>query len=96
MLIAGGQLDRAALAEDVVIVTGAGGGIGFEAARSLLYLGARVVVAEINATSGQSLAPGKQMWRASATKSLARRRRSQHVADQAAARSAINTGRSVT
>jgi NAD(P)-dependent dehydrogenase (short-subunit alcohol dehydrogenase family) len=53
MLITGGKLDRAALADDVVVVTGAGGGIGFEAARSLLYLGARVVIAEIDATSGR-------------------------------------------
>jgi len=53
MLIASGKLDRAALADHVVVVTGAGGGIGFEAARSLLYLGARVVIAEIDATSGR-------------------------------------------
>jgi NAD(P)-dependent dehydrogenase (short-subunit alcohol dehydrogenase family) len=53
MLIAGGKLDRAALADDVVIVTGAGAGIGFEAARSLLYLGARLVIAEIDPTSGR-------------------------------------------
>jgi NAD(P)-dependent dehydrogenase (short-subunit alcohol dehydrogenase family) len=53
MLIAGGKLDGAALAGDVVIVTGAGGGIGFEAARSLLHLGARVVIAEIDATTGR-------------------------------------------
>jgi NAD(P)-dependent dehydrogenase (short-subunit alcohol dehydrogenase family) len=30
----------------VVVVAGAGGGIGYEAARSLLWLGARVVSAE--------------------------------------------------
>jgi hypothetical protein len=54
MLIAGGKLDRAALADDVVIVTGAGAGIGFEAARSLLYLGARLVIAEIDPTSGRN------------------------------------------
>jgi NAD(P)-dependent dehydrogenase (short-subunit alcohol dehydrogenase family) len=54
MLIAGGKLDQAALAGDVVIVTGAGGGIGFEAARSLLYLGARVAIAEIDETSGRN------------------------------------------
>ena len=53
MLIAGGKLDRAAPAGEVVIVTGAGGGIGFEAARSLLYLGARVVIAEIDVASGR-------------------------------------------
>jgi NAD(P)-dependent dehydrogenase (short-subunit alcohol dehydrogenase family) len=33
---------------ETVIITGAGGGIGYEAARSLLWLGANVVIAEIN------------------------------------------------
>lgn len=37
---------------ETVIVTGAGGGIGYEAARALLWLGANVVIAEINADSG--------------------------------------------
>ena len=37
---------------ETVIVTGAGGGIGFEAARALLWLGANVVIAEINAQNG--------------------------------------------
>jgi NADP-dependent 3-hydroxy acid dehydrogenase YdfG len=41
MLISTGKLKRDALAQQVVVVTGAGGGIGFEAARSLLWLGAR-------------------------------------------------------
>ncbi|MBN2045606.1 MAG: SDR family NAD(P)-dependent oxidoreductase [Anaerolineales bacterium] len=35
-----------------VIVTGAGGGIGYEAARALLWLGANVVIAEIDPESG--------------------------------------------
>ncbi len=36
MLISTGKLTRDSLAHDVVVVTGAGGGIGFEAARSLM------------------------------------------------------------
>ncbi len=37
---------------ETIVVTGAGGGIGFEAARSLLWLGANVVLAEIDPVSG--------------------------------------------
>jgi len=37
---------------ETVIVTGAGGGIGYEAARALVWLGANVVIAEINAVTG--------------------------------------------
>jgi NAD(P)-dependent dehydrogenase (short-subunit alcohol dehydrogenase family) len=37
---------------ETVIVTGAGGGIGYEAARALLWLGANVVIAEINYQNG--------------------------------------------
>ena len=42
-----------ALKGETIIVTGAGGGIGFEAARALLWLGANVVVAEIDPMRGQ-------------------------------------------
>ncbi|HSJ88085.1 MAG TPA: SDR family oxidoreductase [Anaerolineales bacterium] len=42
-----------ALRGETVIVTGAGGGIGYQAARSLLWLGANVVIAEINHTNGR-------------------------------------------
>ena len=49
LLIATGTLREGALAGQVAIVTGAGGGIGFEAARALAWLGAAVVIAEINA-----------------------------------------------
>ncbi len=38
---------------EIVIVTGAGGGIGYEAARSLLWLGANVVIAEIDQQKGR-------------------------------------------
>ena len=41
-----------ALRGETVIVTGAGGGIGYEAARALLWLGANVVIAEINYQNG--------------------------------------------
>jgi NAD(P)-dependent dehydrogenase (short-subunit alcohol dehydrogenase family) len=38
---------------ETIIVTGAGGGIGYEAARALLWLGANVVIAEIDHQSGR-------------------------------------------
>lgn len=41
-----------ALRGETVIVTGAGGGIGYEAARALLWLGATVVIAEIDQQNG--------------------------------------------
>lgn len=41
---------------EVAVVTGAGGGIGYEAARALLWLGASVVIAEINAEAGAEAA----------------------------------------
>ncbi len=48
MLISQGNLPQSALEGEVAIVTGAGRGTGFEAARALLWLGAKVVVAEVN------------------------------------------------
>lgn len=42
-----------ALKGETIIVTGAGGGIGYEAARALLWLGANVVIAEINQQNGR-------------------------------------------
>ena len=41
-----------ALSGETIIVTGAGGGIGYEAARSLLWLGANVIIAEIDQQKG--------------------------------------------
>ncbi len=45
-------LKRDALYGEVAIVTGGGGGIGYETARALLWLGASVIIAEINAATG--------------------------------------------
>lgn len=52
MLIAEGKLRSGELQGKVVVVTGAAGGIGYEAARALLWLGARVVIADINRDKG--------------------------------------------
>ena len=50
-LVLRGRLDPTSLAGQVVIVTGAGGGIGFEAARSVLALGGSAVIADIDRAS---------------------------------------------
>jgi NAD(P)-dependent dehydrogenase (short-subunit alcohol dehydrogenase family) len=47
-------LGRGIVADEVAVVTGGGGGIGYEAARSLLWLGAKVVIAEIDPALGVS------------------------------------------
>lgn len=52
MVISQLGLKRDSLRGETVIVTGAGGGIGYEAARALLWLGANVVIAEINHQNG--------------------------------------------
>ncbi len=47
-----GNLKQDSLKNKVVIVTGAGRGIGYETARALLWLGAKVIIAEINEENG--------------------------------------------
>ncbi len=56
LVIAQLGLKRDVLQSETVIVTGAGGGIGYEAARALLWLGANVVIAEINPQTGAQAA----------------------------------------
>ncbi len=53
MLISTLGLKPDSLRGEVVIVTGAGGGIGYEAAHALLWLGANVIIAEINHPNGR-------------------------------------------
>ena len=53
MLIEKTNLKKDILSDQVVLVTGAGGGIGYETARTLAYLGADVVIAEIDIAKGQ-------------------------------------------
>ena len=54
MLISKGNLAKDSLKDEVAIVTGAGRGIGYEAARALIWLGANIVIAEINEKTGKS------------------------------------------
>lgn len=54
MLIDNAKISRTALQNKVAVVTGAGQGIGRETARILTHLGAAVVIAEINETTGQA------------------------------------------
>lgn len=51
-LIATGVLTRETLAGKVAVISGAGRGIGFEAARALVWLGVHVVIAEIDEWTG--------------------------------------------
>jgi len=56
MLIETGILKRNSLKDKIAVVTGAGGGIGYEACRSLIWLGSKVIIAEINPKTGQETA----------------------------------------
>ena len=47
-------MDSESLKGEVVVVTGAGRGIGFEAARALVWLGANVVIAEVDEKNGKA------------------------------------------
>lgn len=52
MLIEKSKLKTDILSGKVILITGAGGGIGYEAARALTYLGADIIIAEINNDKG--------------------------------------------
>jgi NAD(P)-dependent dehydrogenase (short-subunit alcohol dehydrogenase family) len=54
MIVSKGNLTQNSLKGEVAVVTGAGRGIGFEAARSLVWLGANVVIAEIDEKNGKA------------------------------------------
>lgn len=56
MLIEKTTLARDCLSGSIVLMTGGGGGIGYEASRALVWLGATVIIAEINKEIGQSAA----------------------------------------
>ena len=53
MILEMSSLTRHTLAGQVALVSGAGRGIGFETAHSLLWLGARVVLAEVDKSTGR-------------------------------------------
>jgi NAD(P)-dependent dehydrogenase (short-subunit alcohol dehydrogenase family) len=54
MLISEDKFSRETLKGEVAIVTGAGRGIGYETARALVWLGAKVVIAEIDEKNGKA------------------------------------------
>lgn len=54
MLVSKGNFKQDTLKGKVAVVTGAGRGIGFEAARALVWLGANVVIAEVNEENGRA------------------------------------------
>jgi NAD(P)-dependent dehydrogenase (short-subunit alcohol dehydrogenase family) len=54
MIISKANLPMDSLKGKVVVVTGAGRGIGYEAARALVWLGANVVIAEIDEKNGKA------------------------------------------
>ena len=56
MLISTANLSPDSLQGNVAVVTGAGCGIGYEAARALIWLGAKVVIAEVNEKDGKAAA----------------------------------------
>lgn len=56
MVIENTNLSKGCLNGSVVLMTGGGGGIGYEASRALVWLGATVIIAEINREAGQRAA----------------------------------------
>ncbi len=54
MLIQGAKVHEKSLANTTVLLTGGGGGIGYEAAKALAWMGANVVIAEVDRQKGQA------------------------------------------
>jgi len=54
MIIEKSNLTRDSLKGEIALVTGAGRGIGYEAAMALAWLGAKVIIAEINQQNGKA------------------------------------------
>ncbi len=52
MILEKNNYDKNALQNQIVLITGGGGGIGIEASRALAYMGAYVIIAEIDADKG--------------------------------------------
>lgn len=53
MILEKNNYDKHALQNKIVLITGGGGGIGFEASRAFAYMGAHVIIAEIDADRGK-------------------------------------------
>jgi len=54
MLISKGKFGQQTLKGEVIVVTGAGRGIGYETAKAMVWLGAKVVIAEIDEKNGKA------------------------------------------
>jgi len=52
MILEKNNYDKNALQNKIVLITGGGGGIGIEASRAFAYMGAHVIIAEIDADRG--------------------------------------------
>lgn len=53
LIISKGCLEEKQLLGNIALITGAGGGIGYETARSLIWLGVKVIIAEIDKAKGK-------------------------------------------
>lgn len=53
MILEENNYSRTELLNKIVLITGGGGGIGFEASRAFAYMGATVIIAEIDLQKGQ-------------------------------------------
>jgi NAD(P)-dependent dehydrogenase (short-subunit alcohol dehydrogenase family) len=54
LVISKGSLQKDQLSGKIALITGAGGGIGFEAARSLIWLGTKVIIVDIDKNKGKT------------------------------------------